>query len=182
MAINKTEQIYQQHIKFLPPSERLALIEIIARDLAMQNDQMTEKPKHNNIYSHNFRRFKMEKTILDRSVSDLTVDELRNIIRDIIREEGFTRWRTDSEGNRIFLSEDDYALYLAEHKNKFPSEVKAYYIDNQGFTVQYADELPTAKTRNRVNKARKEISEGKGLNLEEVKERRLFGVLCGNVE
>lgn len=47
MAINKAEQIYQQHIKFLQPSERLALIEIIARDLAMQNDQMTEKPKHN---------------------------------------------------------------------------------------------------------------------------------------
>ena len=61
MAINKTEQIYQQHIKFLPPSERLALIEIIARDLAMQNDQMTEKPKHNNIYSHNFRRFKWKR-------------------------------------------------------------------------------------------------------------------------
>jgi hypothetical protein len=113
----------------------------------------------------------MEKTILDRSVSDLTVDELRNIIREIIQEEAFTRWRTDSEGNRIFLLEEDYALYLAEHKNRFPSEVEAYYIDDQGFTVQYADELPTAKTRKRINKARKEISEGKGLSLEEVKKR-----------
>jgi hypothetical protein len=52
MAINKTEQIYQQHIKFLPPSERLALIEIIARDLVMQSDQATEKPKHDIMELH----------------------------------------------------------------------------------------------------------------------------------
>jgi hypothetical protein len=47
MAISKTEQIYQQHIKPLMPSERLALIEIIARDLAMQKDYIAENPKHN---------------------------------------------------------------------------------------------------------------------------------------
>ena len=44
MAISKTEQIYQKHIKSLLPSERLVLIELIERDLAIQNDQ--KKPKH----------------------------------------------------------------------------------------------------------------------------------------
>jgi hypothetical protein len=52
MAINKTEQIYQQHIKTLPPSERLALIEIIARDLIAQKDQISEKPKHDIMELH----------------------------------------------------------------------------------------------------------------------------------
>jgi len=52
MAINKTEQIYQQHIKSLQPSERLVLIELIARDLVMQKDQTTEKPKHNIMELH----------------------------------------------------------------------------------------------------------------------------------
>lgn len=47
MTINKTEQIYQQHIKPLTPSERLALIELIARDLAIQNDYIEKTPKHN---------------------------------------------------------------------------------------------------------------------------------------
>jgi hypothetical protein len=52
MAINKTEQIYQQHIKPLMPSERLALIELIARDLAMQDDHITKNPKHNIMELH----------------------------------------------------------------------------------------------------------------------------------
>jgi hypothetical protein len=52
MAINKTEQIYQQHIKSLPSSERLVLIELIARDLVTQNNQTTENPKHNIMELH----------------------------------------------------------------------------------------------------------------------------------
>ena len=49
MAISKTEQIYQKHIKSLLPSERLVLIELIARDLAIQSDQ---KLKHNIMELH----------------------------------------------------------------------------------------------------------------------------------
>jgi len=52
MAINKTEQIYQQHIKPLMPSEKLTLIELIARDLAMQNNQIAGNPKHNIMELH----------------------------------------------------------------------------------------------------------------------------------
>jgi hypothetical protein len=52
MAINKTEQIYQQHIKPLLPSERLVLIELIARDLAIQNDYIARNPKHNIMELH----------------------------------------------------------------------------------------------------------------------------------
>ena len=52
MAINKAEQIYQQHIKSLQPSERLVLIELIAKDLVMQKDQTIEKPKHNIMELH----------------------------------------------------------------------------------------------------------------------------------
>jgi len=107
----------------------------------------------------------MEKTTLNRNISDLTVEELREIIREIIREETFSRWRIDSEGNRIFLLEEDYASYLAKQKGKLPSEVNAYYIDNQGFTIRYEDGVPTARTQKRIEKAKKDISEGKGLSL-----------------
>ena len=61
--------------------------------------------------------------------------------------------------------------YLAEQKGKLPSEVKAYFVDEQGFTVRYADEVPTARTRRRMEKAKQEIAEGKGLSLEEVRQR-----------
>ena len=113
----------------------------------------------------------MTQTPLDCSIGNLTLRELRDIIRQVVREEAFSCWRTDKDGNLIFLFEEDYAAYLAEQKGKFPSEVKAYSIDEQGFTVRYADEVPTARTRKRIEKAKQEIAEGKGLSLEEVRQR-----------
>jgi len=113
----------------------------------------------------------MAKAVLDRSVGELTLRELRDFIRQVIREEGFSRWRTDQDGNRLFLFEEDYAAYLATQKDKLPSEVAAYFIDEQGFTVRYADEAPTAKTRQRMARAKREIAAGKGLTLEEARQR-----------
>lgn len=113
----------------------------------------------------------MAKTALQGSIGNLTMRQLRDIIREVVREEGGSRWRTDRKGNLLFLFEADYAAYLAEQKGKLPSEVKAYFIDEQGFTVRYADEVPTAKTRKRLEKAKRELAEGKGLSLEEVRQR-----------
>ncbi len=113
----------------------------------------------------------MAKTAWHSSIGNLTMQQLRDIIREVVREEGLPRWRTDKEGNLLFLFEEDYAAYLAEQKGKLPSEVKAYFIDEQGFTVRYADEVPTAKTRKRIEKAKREIAEGKGWSLEEVTQR-----------
>ena len=117
----------------------------------------------------------MTQTALDRPIDNLTRGELHDIIRQVVREEAFSRWRLDKDGNLIFLFEKDYVVYLTEKKKKFPSEVKAYFIDEQGFTVHYADEVPTVKTQKRIEKAKQEISEGKGLSLEAVRERLASG-------
>jgi hypothetical protein len=113
----------------------------------------------------------MTKTALDRSIGEFTLRELRDFIRQVVREESPSRWRTDKDGNLLFLFEEDYAAYLAEQKGKLPSEVKAYFIDQQGFTARYADEVPTAATRRRIEKAKREIAEGRGLTLEAVRQR-----------
>ncbi len=113
----------------------------------------------------------MARTVLDRPIGNLTLRELHDVIRQIVHEEAFSRWRTDKDGNLIFLFEEDYAVYLAKQKDKLPGEVNAYFIDEQGFTVRYADEIPTAKTRKRIEQSKREIAEGKGLSLEEARQR-----------
>ena len=113
----------------------------------------------------------MARTVLERPIGNLTLRELHDVIRQIVHKEGFSRWRTDKDGNLIFLFEEDYAAYLAKQKDKLPGEVNAYFIDEQGFTVRYADEIPTAKTRKRLEQAKREIAEGKGLSLEEARQR-----------
>jgi len=73
MAINKTEQIYQQHIKPLMPSERLVLIELIARDLAMQNDH--------NVYTEPFD--------LKEFINNWSSDEIESIEQIYNNRESF---------------------------------------------------------------------------------------------
>ena len=46
------EEIYQQHIKPLPPSERLRLLAITAQDLARQGIDTVEEPKRSIMELH----------------------------------------------------------------------------------------------------------------------------------
>ena len=111
----------------------------------------------------------MKEITLDRHIGDLTLEELRDIVRQVVREEALLRCRIGRDGSLIFLYEEDYAAYLAKQEGKLPSEVNACFIDEQGFTVSYADEVPTAGTRRRIERAKREIAVGKGLSLEEVR-------------
>jgi hypothetical protein len=38
MATNSTEELYELHVRSLPPNERLRLVEMIARDMASASD------------------------------------------------------------------------------------------------------------------------------------------------
>lgn len=76
-----------------------------------------------------------------------------------------------ANGNVIFLDEEDYSAHLARHKGKLPSEVKAFYHDEQGFIVRYDDEVPSTSTRRRMQRARRELARGKGVSLEETRRR-----------
>ena len=112
----------------------------------------------------------MVKTV-NKTVGELTVQDFQDIVRKIVREEMSSNWRIDNEGNIIFLFEEDYIDYISKRKEESSLEINAFFIDDQGFTVRYTDEELTAKAKKRIEKAKMEIAKGKGINLEEIKQR-----------
>ncbi len=52
MAVISVEEIYERHIKPLPVTERLRLLEITARDLVMQSETSADKPKRSIMELH----------------------------------------------------------------------------------------------------------------------------------
>jgi hypothetical protein len=56
-----------------------------------------------------------------------------------VREEGRPIVEIDDEGYLVFRDETTYAAYLDAHPDKYPSELRAYYIDPHGFKVHYSD-------------------------------------------
>lgn len=90
---------------------------------------------------------------------ELTADDLKEIVRSAVREvlrEEITSVRLDSRGYLIFPNEAEYAAYLETQKDKLPSEVKALFIDEQGFRVRYSDYEPTPKKARELDAARGE--------------------------
>jgi hypothetical protein len=83
-----------------------------------------------------------------RRVSDLTVAELRGIIREIVREEQRPLVDVDDEGYLVFRDEASYVAYLDAHSDKYPSELRAYFINPHGFKVHFSDyELTPEKVK-----------------------------------
>jgi hypothetical protein len=91
-----------------------------------------------------------------KRVADLTVGELREIIRQIVREEQHPTVRMDDEGYLVFQNEAAYAAYLDARSDKYPSELRAYYIDSHGFKVCYSDYEPTPEKAKELEEIRRE--------------------------
>jgi len=115
----------------------------------------------------------------DRSVGDMTVGELRALIREILEEERRKDYYIDEEGRLVFFSEEAYADYLDKQEGKLPSEVNAYFFDEQGFKAVYCDYVPTPEKARQLEEARKQIAEGNVQRLEDVIER--LGLKVGDV-
>ncbi|MEW5717813.1 MAG: hypothetical protein AB1817_04230 [Chloroflexota bacterium] len=62
----------------------------------------------------------------------------------------------ESRGYLIFPNEAEYAAYLKTQPDKLPSEVKALFIDPQGFRVRYSDYEPTPKKARELRERKKE--------------------------
>ena len=107
----------------------------------------------------------------DRSVGEMTVGELRALIRAVLEEERHRDYYIDEEGSLVFFSEEAYADYLNKQEGKLPSEVNAYFFDEQGFKAVYCDYEPTPEKARELDEARKQIAEGKVHRLEDVIER-----------
>jgi hypothetical protein len=119
----------------------------------------------------------MRKSALDKPIGVLTVGELKELIRDVFREE--RSYYIDDEGCLAFLSEEAYADYLEKQGGKLPSEVRAYFIDEQGYKAFYSDWEPTPEYAKELDEARREIAEGKVYSFEEVvKELGLGAYRC----
>jgi len=77
----------------------------------------------------------------DRLVSELTVSELVELIRQVVREEQANlttqEYFIDEDGRLAFRSEAAYAAYLAKQAGKHPAEVNAYYLDSRGRKAVY---------------------------------------------
>ena len=75
----------------------------------------------------------------DRSLGDMTVGELKELIREVLEEEQRRDYYIDEEGSLVFFSEEAYADYLDKQEGKLPSEVNAYFFDEQGWRCFYSD-------------------------------------------
>ena len=91
-----------------------------------------------------------------RTVSALTPRDLEQIVQRAVRQalhDEIKSVRVDPRGYLIFPNEQEYAAYLKTQPDKLPSEVKAYFIDPQGFRVHYSDyELTPKKARELANR------------------------------
>ncbi len=83
----------------------------------------------------------------DRTAGELTVNELRDLIREIVREELHSDYAIDDDGRLAFVTEEGYARYVAKQGGRRPSEINAYYLDANGRKATYPDGQPLSPTR-----------------------------------
>jgi hypothetical protein len=96
---------------------------------------------------------------MDKPVASVTLQELIETFREVIREE--REHYIDDDGYLVFSSERAYAEYLNKQKGKLPSEVQAYFIDEHGLKVVYSDYEPTPEKARELAETRKKIAEGR---------------------
>ncbi|MBI4771774.1 MAG: hypothetical protein HY784_15505 [Chloroflexi bacterium] len=109
----------------------------------------------------------MAELLVDRKVGDLTVGELKRVVREVL-EEIRPRWFRDSEGFLAFLSEADYRNYLGEFRDKRPGEIQAYYLTPDGYKVRYSDWTLAPEAEERLAESLRQAEAGEVRDLEEI--------------
>jgi hypothetical protein len=105
---------------------------------------------------------------LDRMIEELTRLRARVAAWTAERErKGESLIHLDDEGCLVFSSEEAYAAYLDSQPDKYPSEIRAYFIDEHNFKVRYSDYEPTPEKIRELKEARQEIAEGDVVDGEE---------------
>ncbi|MFA0742786.1 MAG: hypothetical protein DFNUSKGM_002915 [Candidatus Fervidibacter sacchari] len=89
-----------------------------------------------------------------QKVADMTVDELAELVRQILRDELKFLCSVDDEGNLVFWCEEAYAKYV-ELVGKKPSEVKAYWVEG-GMKFRYSDDEVTPELAKELDEAKRE--------------------------
>lgn len=63
----------------------------------------------------------MSELALDQPVGTITVGDLKELMRAVVREERHREYYIDEEGCLVFLSEDAYADCLDKQEGKLPA-------------------------------------------------------------
>ena len=103
-----------------------------------------------------------------RKVADMTVDELAELVRQILRDELKFLCSVDDEGNLVFWCEEAYAKYV-ELLGKKPSEVKAYWVEG-GMKFRYSDDEVTPELAKELDEAKRDIEAGRLIPYEQVRD------------
>ncbi len=108
-----------------------------------------------------------------KTVAEMTVDELKELIRQVVAEQ--REYFLDEDGWLVFTSEEAYARYLERHPDKMPSELKACFIDEHGVKAYYSDYELTEEGLRRLEEARKDIEAGRTYTWDEIKRELASG-------
>jgi len=102
-----------------------------------------------------------------KTIAEMSVDELRELIRQIVAEQ--REYFLDEDGWLVFTNEEAYARYLTRHPDKMPSELRACFIDENGVKAYYSDYELTEEGLKRLEEARKDLETGRTYSWAEVK-------------
>jgi len=80
----------------------------------------------------------MTTRVLDRSVSQLTVSDFKDMLCEVIQSTP-PPYYLDKDGYMVFREEHDYQVYLSQFPGYLPGEIRAYYINSQGLKARYSD-------------------------------------------
>jgi NifU-like protein involved in Fe-S cluster formation len=100
----------------------------------------------------------MTKSDAKRTVATMTIEELRNFVKQIIEAERRKDCYVDDDGTLVFYSEEGYANYLKK-VGKPPSKVKAVFLNEDGLKCRYSDYKLTPQEKRRLARIRKQIAE-----------------------
>jgi len=99
----------------------------------------------------------MVKEAVKKKVSEMSLAELKALIKKLLREELQHHCCVDEEGYLVFHSEAAYARYV-ECTGKRPSKVKAYWIDEYGLRYRYSDYQLRPEVERELDRIHKERS------------------------
>lgn len=102
----------------------------------------------------------MAETKATKTVAEMTIEELREFVKQVIEAERRKDCYVDEDGTLVFYTEEGYADYLRK-VGKPPSKVKAVFLNEGGLKCRYSDHKLTAREKRRLERARKQIAEGK---------------------
>ncbi|MCS7187907.1 MAG: hypothetical protein RMK89_13275 [Armatimonadota bacterium] len=112
----------------------------------------------------------MAESIVHRTVADMTIDELREFVKQVIEAERRKDCYVDEDGTLVFYTEEGYADYLRK-VGKPPSKVKAVFLNEGGLKCRYSDYKLTPREKRRLERARRQVAEGRVVPGEVVFER-----------